>query len=89
MSSNKGKQLILVGGIMRSGTTLLQKVLNCHPKIYGGPEFYRLIDLMNLRRLFFDFIDNGRIQSYFNRNGFDDKLCAFIEDLLLPSAKKN
>jgi hypothetical protein len=32
-------RLVFVGGSPRSGTTLVQRVLNHHPKVYGGPEF--------------------------------------------------
>ena len=32
-------RLVFVGGSPRSGTTLVQGVLNHHLKVYGGPEF--------------------------------------------------
>jgi len=32
-------RLVFVGGSPRSGTTLVQRVLNHYPKEYGGPEF--------------------------------------------------
>lgn len=42
------KRLIFVGGCPRSGTTLVQRVLDCHPQIYGGPEFVFVPRIVNL-----------------------------------------
>lgn len=45
-----GKRYILVGGAPRSGTTLLQNILDSHPDIVGGPEFMHLRDFVELRK---------------------------------------
>lgn len=45
-----GERLIFVGGAPRSGTTLVQNLLDCHPEILGAPEFLHLPDIISLRR---------------------------------------
>jgi hypothetical protein len=43
---------VFVGGVARSGTSLVQKMLDLHPNIYGGPELGILPPLMaTYRRL--------------------------------------
>lgn len=42
-------RLIFVGGAPRSGTTLLQNMLDCHPQVLGAPEFLHLPDIIRLR----------------------------------------
>jgi hypothetical protein len=44
-----GERLIFVGGAPRSGTTLVQNMLDCHPEILGVPEFLHLPDIVSLR----------------------------------------
>lgn len=36
--SERLARLVFVGGAPRSGTTLVQRILNSHPDIFGGPE---------------------------------------------------
>ncbi len=46
--ASKLKRLIFVGGCPRSGTTLVQRILDCHPEVYGGPEFGFISPIVNL-----------------------------------------
>lgn len=69
---------IIVGGVPRSGTSLVQKILDLHPDIYGGPEFDHLPGIAELYQLMSEGVENGRISSYFN--GYDLK--KYFENLV-------
>lgn len=75
-------RLIFVGGCPRSGTTLVQRILDCHPEIYGGPEFDfvpRITDLFQEMR---GSIRSGRIDIILDEKGliqaFRSLLAAFL-----------
>jgi hypothetical protein len=54
-----GERLIFVGGAPRSGTTLVQNLLDCHPEILGAPEFLHLPDIVSLRQTLRRSLDVG------------------------------
>lgn len=56
--------LVFVGGSPRSGTTLLQRMLDSHPEIFGGPEFDRTNSFVRLRNELHTSIKNKRISQY-------------------------
>ena len=58
---SRGKRFVFIGGSPRSGTTLVQNILDSHPVICGGPEFHHLPDIMNLRKALRDSIAKGWI----------------------------
>ncbi|WP_417372056.1 sulfotransferase family protein [Gelidibacter japonicus] len=91
MSDKKtNPQLLFVGGAPRSGTTLVQKMLNSHSVIYGGPEFDRLGDIVHLRNLLQYSNERGRSKAYYNSSELDSKVANFILDLLSkPAAESN
>ncbi len=90
MSEKKiNPQLLFVGGAPRSGTTLVQKMLNSHSAIYGGPEFDRLGDIVHLRNLLQYSNERGRSKTYFNSSELDSKVSNFILDLLSKPAKES
>jgi len=84
----EGERLIFVGGPPRSGTTLLQNMLDSHPQISGGPEFDHVPNIVKLRELFHASIDSGRIDCYFTKSEVDREFGAFIENLLYPYATR-
>lgn len=82
-----GGRLIFVGGCPRSGTTLLQSMLDSHPDICGGPEFDLIPEIIELRGKLRASISSGRTSAYHSEEGVDRATGAFIERLLLPYAK--
>lgn len=84
----RGEKLIFVGGAARSGTTLLQNVLDSHPLILGGPQFGNIPDIINLREKLYYRIKIGKTDAYNSYADIDNHICTLIENLLLPLLKK-
>ncbi|MBN4081094.1 sulfotransferase [Caldithrix abyssi] len=84
-----GERLIFVGGAPRSGTSLLQIILDSHPDIFGGPEFDQISGIISLRNAFHTSVSTGRIDVFCNIQDVDEAFRSLIEGLLLPVAKKN
>ncbi len=85
----RGARFIFVGGAPRAGTTLLQNMLDSHPKIFGGPEFLLLPSIIRLRQNLRDSIDRGTIDVICSYEDVDDGVASLIERLLLPIAERN
>ncbi len=85
----KGQRLIFIGGAPRSGTTLVQNILDSHPAICGGPEFLHIRDILGLRKKLHRSIDREFIDLICSPDDVDRSIGSFIEDLLLPLADKN
>jgi protein-tyrosine sulfotransferase len=84
MTRPAGERLVFVGGSPRSGTTLLQNMLDSHPDVAGGPEFDHVAGIMQLRNLLDESVVNGRIAAF--RPPVDAAIGRLLEDLLLPYA---
>lgn len=84
----RGEGLIFVGGAPRSGTTLIQRILNAHPNIYGGPEFDYIPSIVSLRNTIHKSIDVGRIDIFLNRQDADRAIALFIKELLFAKKEK-
>lgn len=71
--SKEGDNFVFVGGCPRSGTSLLQKMLDLHSEIYAGPEFDHMPKIGKLFRAMMDGIHNERQAGYYDeytlRNG--------------------
>jgi Sulfotransferase family len=76
--------LIFLGGSPRSGTTLVQRILDCHPEIYGGPEFDFVPPIVNLFQDMRRSIRSGRIDAILDEKGLVHAFRCLLVALLLP-----
>jgi len=81
-------QFIFIGGAPRSGTTLVQRLLNAHPEVYGGPEFDMLPEVVALRNRFVRRIENGRIDRFFDTDYLDTTFKKFLCDLFAEKIRR-
>lgn len=88
MQSNE-LNMIFVGGSPRSGTTLVQNILDSHSAICGGPEFDFLPSVMGLRDALQSGVKSGRINEYLSEVELDSKVSAFVESLFHDYAVRN
>ena len=86
--STAGERFIFVGGAPRSGTTLVQNMLDCHPDIWGGPEFLHLPDIATLRGKLIDSVGRGWIDAYVSAERVDELMRGLVEALMLPAADR-
>lgn len=84
--TTRGDRLIFVGGAGRSGTTLVQNILDSHPDVCGGPEFLHIPEIMRLREDLHQSIRNEWIDFYCTHDRVDSLISKLIEDFLLPMA---
>lgn len=84
VSEASDPSMVFVGGAPRSGTTLLQTMLDSHPRIYGAPEFLHLPDLGQLRRKMLSAHARGYASPLYDPERLDRVLRQAIRELLLP-----
>lgn len=63
-------KLLFIGAPDRSGTTLLQRLLDCHPEIDALPQLYFVKDLVNFSDSLNRYINNGLIEKTILTNDF-------------------
>lgn len=88
-NSHTVPNFIFVGGAPRSGTTLLQNMLDSHPDIIGGPEFLHLPDIIGLRKVMQPDFKRGWLDEYCTKDEADTYIKQLIENFLLPISKNN
>lgn len=84
-------KFVFIGGAPRSGTTMVQNILNSHSTIYGGPEFDWLPSLSHSYARIDESIGSGRLSSFCTREEFHHLFTSFLTDLFgisLSKAKK-
>lgn len=84
----RGERFIFVGGAARSGTTLVQNMMDSHPDICGTPEFHHLPDIIRLRQQLYNSINSELIDLICSYEDVDSCICSLIESLLLPMADR-
>jgi glycosyltransferase involved in cell wall biosynthesis len=88
-SLKAGGELIFVGGSPRSGTTLLQNMLDSHPSVAGGPEFDLVPSIVALRDRMHEKISTGRISAFTSNREVDRSIGTLIEQLLVPYMERH
>lgn len=88
MSDTRGSRLIFVAGPPRSGTTLVQNMLDSHPRIVGAPEFRHVQHLVETRNRLHRDIDQGSIAEFSTKHEIDARVGELIEALLLPLGER-
>ena len=84
----EGERFIFVGGAPRSGTTLVQNMLDSHPEIVGGPEFLHLYEIVRLRNSMAESIRKGWITEFCALETMEQAVAELIARLLLPLADR-
>jgi hypothetical protein len=84
-----GERLILVGGAPRSGTTLVQNLLDSHPQILGGPEFLHLPEIAAVHDAVRRSAEAGWIDAFGDGAFVNARFAELIENLLLPLADQH
>lgn len=72
---------VFVGGMGRSGTSLLQKLLNSHSKVVAGPEFDPLHSILEAYRLTVHKVETKRISTYVDRGAVRTSFATLISRL--------
>lgn len=88
----RGENYVFVGGVPRSGTSMFQKMLDGHTKIYGGPEFDKVGATIGLYKNYLGGIENKRQSLYYSkeeaREYFAQLLASFFDGILEKKGKK-
>ncbi|MCA9407275.1 MAG: sulfotransferase, partial [Candidatus Omnitrophica bacterium] len=84
-----GERYIFVGGVPRSGTTLVQKILDCHPQICGIPEFKYTHHIIQLRNRMRRSVDNQMIDAICSDTDVDCYIRSLIDSFFTPIIMKH
>jgi hypothetical protein len=77
------ENIIFIGGVPRSGTSLVQKILDNHTKVYGGPEFDHLLQICQLYDNMSEGLRNKRQSFYYSKDTLKSATKQFIYNTLV------
>ena len=80
--NEKGKNLIFIVGLPRSGTTLLHQIISSHSKTYGAEESHIISDFFNNK-----FKDEKSITNFFSNEIIDEDTRSKLSDEILSKYK--
>ena len=80
------ERLIFLGGSPRSGTTLVQNMLDSHPDVVGGPEFLHLPDIAELYSKLNISVGKGWIDLFCDAESLRREIRELVMRFLLPLA---
>lgn len=84
-----GQNLVFVGGSARSGTTLVQNIIDSHPEVFGGPEFLHIPEIIKLRNDMQRSVSRGWIDLICSNDDVDSNFRELILNFLVPFAKRH
>lgn len=84
LNTHKEGRYIFVGGAPRSGTTLVQNILDSNPAVFGGPEFLHIPDIINLRNRLNASVKREHINLYCSCAEVDHITINLIKGFLKP-----
>ncbi len=83
-----GENMVFVCGVPRSGTTLLQRIFGGHSRVYAGPEFDFVPQIIQgVRRQMQASIESGRIAPLVDNLGLDRAFGAFFASIFYDKIK--
>ncbi len=85
----KDIQLVFVGGAPRSGTTLVQHVLDSHPLVYAGPEFNYLPYFLEFRDLLAHGVKSKSIDKFYQHQNVNSQIADLLRQTFAGTATHN
>ena len=82
------RNIVFVGGAPRSGTTLVQRLLDSHPDVVGGPELNAIPDIVSLFNQMRVRIEEERTDFYGNVAQLQVQFSQFILSLFADARKQ-
>jgi hypothetical protein len=82
-------RIVFLGGAPRSGTTLVQNILDSHPEVLGGPEFLHVPDVVALRDKLQGSVGRGWIDVICSAAEVDTEIRRLLTNLLLGFADRH
>lgn|GEM_PF-965264 len=83
--SDRGR-LVFVGGVARSGTTLVQNMLDSHPNVLGAAEFHFMDPIVRLRNRMLEAVQTGAMPPISDGAALNRCFEGFISEMFLPAA---
>ena len=83
-SYDRNSSLLFIGGVPKSGTTLLRVLLDAHPSVRCGPESHIFIDVLKLRYewINFDHLAKRNAAAGVTREIINNAVAAFILEVV-------